>query len=445
MDQARHDYRDSQRFGIGVGTALEKLLAQAPRFGADGILGLMEEVVAPLFETGQIDKTLEEAARGVGSSSSKPSEFYVYLGRGLDLIRLRDTLEFWRASGTGEHALRLHHVDLLKRVAILLSAARTRTFDTMIMQVIDEADSIHKLIVTPQSPSSASPALRSLIIGEAHRLLDAVLEEDERLPTDSMRHAVWQDMAARLDAPASESDTCLPVTVWQILTEQQELTLARAVLSLDLVPNYPSEVAGLVRRGPLGRRAVVEYIERLQAVEDDGYDVSDRAAVLAMARRALEGPDRATDAATEYIEVDTILVGIVQRVEDLLSRIPERYHTCTSGKVSPMRKLMKDLAETRRRHPTSPELLGYLAMMLVRLDRCDDYDELLDEVRSLGPHAVGEVLWRRPVWRFPQRTPGLLRLADEGDFGEIAFDLAEQISGKTRDVLLKPRIVFQGD
>jgi hypothetical protein len=137
MVEARHDYRDTQRFGIGVGFALERLLAQAPRFGADGILGLMEEIEAPLFETGQVDKELEEAARAVGSHSSKPSEFYVYLGGSLDLIRLRDTLEFWRGAGVGERTLRLQDLELLRRVAITISAARAVGFDTTIMQVID--------------------------------------------------------------------------------------------------------------------------------------------------------------------------------------------------------------------------------------------------------------------------------------------------------------------
>jgi hypothetical protein len=84
-------------------------------------------------------------------------------------------------------------------------------------------------------------------------------------------------------------------------------------------------------------------------------------------------------------------------------------------------------------------------MILVRLDPSDDYAELLDEVRSLGTHAVSEVLWMPPAWLFPRRTPGLLRLADEGDFDEVALALAEEISGKSRELLLQPRLVFQGD
>lgn len=50
MDEARHDYRDCLRFGIGTSFGLEKLLALAPRFGADGILGLLEEVTSPFTD-----------------------------------------------------------------------------------------------------------------------------------------------------------------------------------------------------------------------------------------------------------------------------------------------------------------------------------------------------------------------------------------------------------
>jgi hypothetical protein len=82
-------------------------------------------------------------------------------------------------------------------------------------------------------------------------------------------------------------------------------------------------------------------------------------------------------------------VGIVQCVDDLLARIPDRFQACTSGKVSPIRKAMKELQDVSKRHSASRELLGYLTIVLVRLYRTEDYEELLDAVRSLGQHAVG--------------------------------------------------------
>lgn len=438
MDEARHDYRDCLRFGIGTSFGLEKLLALAPRFGADGILGLLEEVTSPFFQTGQIDKTLAEAARSVGVNASKPSDFYIHLGRGLDLVRMRDILEFWRAVCTGERVLRLPDLEKMKIAATTIAAARSG-MDTTMMQLIDEANHIDKMILTPKSPPSASPALRGLILGEAHRLFDDNLELDDRVPTIPARMAVFHHLQARLDAPAREPDERPGVTVFQVLAEQLEMAVAQATLCLDLLPEYPRQVARLVQRGEISQRIVREYVERVEARAAKGADVSEQEAVVARARQALSG-DPAADG-----EQDETLVGIVQRVDDLLARIPDRFHACTSGKVSPIRKAMKELQDVRKRHPTSPELLGYLTMVLVRLDRTEDYEELLDEVRSLGQHAVGEVLWRRPDWRFPRRTPGLLKLADEGDFDERALALAEEISGKTRALLLQPRLVLQGD
>ena len=305
--------------------------------------------------------------------------------------------------------------------------------------MIDEADHVDKMILTPKSPPSASPALRGLILGDAHRLFDDNLDEDDRVPTIPERMAVFDHLRARLDAPAREPDERPGVTVFQVLAEQLEMAVVQATLCLDLLPEYPRQVARLVQRGEIGRRMVREYVEGVVARAEEGFDVSEQEIVIARARQALTGDEAAED------EQDETIVGIVQRVDDLLGRIPDRFHAFTSGRVSPFRKAMKELQHVRKRHPTSPELLGYLAMVLVRLDRADDYEELLDEVRSLGRHAVGEVLWRRPGWRFPRRTPGLLKLADEGDFEETALALAEQISGKSRTLLLKPRIVLKGD
>ena len=56
-------------------------------------------------------------------------------------------------------------------------------------------------------------------------------------------------------------------------------------------------------------------------------------------------------------------MGIVQCVDDLLARIPDRFQACTSGKVSPICKAMKELQDVRKRHSTSRELLGYLTLV----------------------------------------------------------------------------------
>ena len=103
-------------------------------------------------------------------------------------------LRYWRAVGTGERTLRLPDLDRMKIAATTIAAARSQTFDTTIMQVIDEADHVDKMILTPKSPPSASPTLRGLILGEAHRLFDDNLEEDDRVPTIPERMAESHDL-----------------------------------------------------------------------------------------------------------------------------------------------------------------------------------------------------------------------------------------------------------
>ena len=125
----------------------------------------------------------------MGVNDSKPSDFYIHLGRGLDLVRMRDILEFWRAVCTGERVLRLPDLETMKIAATTIAAARSG-MDTTMMQLIDEANHIDKMILTPKSPPSASPALRGLILGEAHRLFDDNLELDDRVPTIPARMAV---------------------------------------------------------------------------------------------------------------------------------------------------------------------------------------------------------------------------------------------------------------
>jgi hypothetical protein len=377
----------------------------------------------------------------VGTSASKPSNFYVYLGRGLDLMRPKHSLEFWRAARVGECDVRLQDLDMIKRVAILISAARTKAFDTMAMQVIDEAETIHKLILTPQSPPSATPALCGILIGEVHRVFDETVEADERVPDIDARKAAFAHLAEPLDAPTAEPSTRPNVTIWQLLDQQLETSIVEATLCLDLLPEYSREVARRIGRGQIGMNVGRPFVKGVEAQAVQGMDVAEQEAVVSRARLALTGDAGAADRE----DSDETLVGIIPLVDELLKRIPERFQACTTGKVSPLRKTMKELMELRRRHPTSPEQLGYLAMIFVRLDGVDDYDELLEQVRSLERHAVGEVQWRRPGWRFPQRSPGLLRLADEGDFDEEALALAEEISGKSRQVLLEPRIILQGD
>lgn len=438
MAEARHDYRDGMRFGLTPGLVRERFLDLTPTFGVDGVIGLLEEIVSPLFETGAYDENLAEAGREVGVNASRRGDYYVYFQRGVELLRLRDALEMWRAVRVGERDIRPDDMDVLKQVATHIATAKAGVGDNRRAMAIAEISRIHDLLAMPQSPPNAAPVFRGLLVGEAHRMFDENLDIDERTPDIPSKRSVFEHFVARLDAPVADIPIQPAVTVWQLLDEQVEIAVARAMLSLDLAENYEASIAELVQRGAISRGAVAAFVEELEQLAADGHSVADRGMILAVAKRSLMGGD---------VEgIDPALADIVPRVRRLLKRVPERFHVHTSGKASPLRKALLKVEEVHKRHPTSPEQLGYLAMALVRLDRHEDYDELLAEVRAMGEHAVGEVLWRRPEWQRPKRTPGLLMLADEGrDFEEQALTLAEEISGRSRDELLTPRLVLVGD
>ena len=81
-------------------------------------------------------------------------------------------------------------------------------------------------------------------------------------------------------------------------------------------------------------------------------------------------------------------------------------------------------------------------MVLVRLNRLDNYDELLDHIHWMGRHVIGKVLRGSPL---PTITPGLLRVSDmaegEGDdaaqIQHMASELAVEIMGEPLEGLMK--------
>jgi len=118
-------------------------------------------------------------------------------------------------------------------------------------------------------------------------------------------------------------------------------------------------------------------------------------------------------------------------VAQIVEQLPERLHEGTSDKITPLRRAMREFENIRRASPTHPNQLGALAMVLVRLDRCERYEELLGHVRWMGEYAVGNLVGKG-LNRF--YTPGLLRVIDEvgpeyEPIGTNAVSLAEELTG----------------
>ena len=134
----------------------------------------------------------------------------------------------------------------------------------------------------------------------------------------------------------------------------------------------------------------------------------------------------------EEVEVDDGGLGnLYERVNQIVTLFPERPHTATSGLITPLRKALREFEMVRQQTPTHPQQLGPLAMVLVRMDRLENYEELLGHIRWMGDHAVGHLV--HPVKAQKFYTPGLLKIFDEvgmaPPIGTNALSLIEEVTG----------------
>jgi hypothetical protein len=425
MDDARHDYRDHMRFGIGTSFALENLLAFAPTLGADGIQGLIEEVLLPLVETGATDKRLEEPVRAaIGRKTTHASELYIYYGRAFDLIRFRDLLAYWKAVRSGERVLHVEDMDVLRRIGILLAATKGTALDPTRIVILNQIDDVQELFDN----------LRALLVSEANRLFDEIMDDDDRCGDHPHREMFNHFNKWTFDPTGDHAAP--PFTMWNLLNEQIERAVTRATLCLDLSEDYARTVTRLLTRGQIAREVVRNYVDGVRGNPELQIVVQTVNAALGMegeiSEEQIEGA----------LDDAAMLAELVTRVSSIVEALPERLHTGTSGIVSPVRRALREFEHVRRRHPTDPDQLGHLAMVLVRLDRLDNYDELLDHIRWMGRHAIGKVLRGSPL---PTITPGLLRVSDvakdEGDdsaqIQQMASELAMEIMGEPLERLMK--------
>ena len=380
MDEARHDYEDRMRFGIGPELATEWLVEQGLRFAPDGLRGLVEQMAAGFFDDGQLnrllwDKTLEglmpHVARsdkmviemGEGNEGVAKAEDVVrnLLDRGVDIIRLRALILFHQRVEQGEQ-LELEHVELLRQQMVELVESKALVGDMR-----------RQLILTLTGVKELFEQLRALLVGEAKRLLGGDVQREHLDPPDQVLE--WID-------------------------EAMERTMIQLTLNLEMMPDFHST---LERLGAQGSAVSQQELERYVAwaADDPARQIG-----VAAARRGLAA--RNGDGAAE--EELGAIGDLYNRVEAIQERIPERLHETTSDKITPLRRALQDFEKIRRETPTHPKQLGALAMVLVRMDRHSEYESLLEELQWMGENAVG-VLVKAGLASF--YTPGLLRVIDE--------------------------------
>ncbi len=132
---------------------------------------------------------------------------------------------------------------------------------------------------------------------------------------------------------------------------------------------------------------------------------------------------------------------LVSQVSRILALLPPRLHAASSGSATALRRPLREFEQLRARHPTDPDQLPLLAMVLVRLDRAENYPLLLDQVRLMGPAIVGErmeVRERAQSGRLVGKVvyrPGLLQVIDEDGWegsaaARYAAELVRELAGE---------------
>ncbi|MFP6642196.1 MAG: hypothetical protein VCF24_01345 [Candidatus Latescibacterota bacterium] len=189
--------------------------------------------------------------------------------------------------------------------------------------------------------------LKGLLLGEAKRLLGAHVQMTHIEPSDEV--LAWID-------------------------ERMERTMVQLTLSLELMPDFHGIVERLAAAGsPVSLEELRRFLA--WAADDPTRQIGVAAAQRGLAARG--------DGDAIHVE-ETAMGDLYNRVQTITERLPERPHTSTSDKITPLRRALKELANVRQETPTHPKQLGALAMVLVRLDRHPDYESLLEEVLWMG-------------------------------------------------------------
>jgi len=406
MAEARHDYQDRMRFGIGREIATEWIVEQGLRFAPAGLRGLVEEIVAMIAVNGRInemllewtregllrhapagDKVQVEMGEDVGEARVR-DEIRNLLDRGIDLMRLRELASFHARVKSREQTLELDHLEMLRDQLVELVEAQGMVGDYR-----------RQMILMLNKVEDLFAQLKTMLIAEGKRLIGPQVEGEHIDP---------------------------PETVLAWIDEGMERAMLQLTLRLELMPGYHSIVERLAAGGSKVTEEVLEEFLGW-AAEDAGRQIA-----VAAARRGMAARQGKVNG--EEVDVDDGGLGnLYERVNQIVTLLPERPHTATSGLITPLRKALREFETVRQQTPTHPQQLGPLAMVLVRMDRLENYEELLGHIRWMGEHAVGHLV--KPPggpmqWYY---SPGLRKIVDEigreEPIGTNAFSLIEEVTG----------------
>ena len=387
IDEARHDYRDTLRFGIGTEIGTEKFVEQAIAFGYEGLAGLVQEIVDYLFAAGRPNEMLKKRMEArLFELSSRPEELEEALDHGMTLARFGQTLRFYTDVRSGTIELHQEDIDFLRGLMVQLAQTKAKSGDTRT-----------QMLLLMNDVEEMADQLKALLLGEAKTLLD--------------KHVTVEQLE--------------PPTVLKESDAELQLAMVRAMLCLDLAPNFQAAIAAMAGRDPAINAILEDFVAMCGRDEKRQVAVTGVQRALDSQRQELGLQGRAT---TDLHPDHHILGDLQETVSAIQSMLPQRLHGATSDTGTALRKAMRDFDRVRNANPADPDQLGALAMVLVRLDRTENYSELLDQVRGMGDYALGYLIQQGLNSYY---TPGLLRVINEVKPGTIrsnALELAEKLS-----------------
>ena len=166
--------------------------------------------------------------------------------------------------------------------------------------------------------------------------------------------------------------------------EEEELDrpLAGLLIRLDKAPNYADMAVEVAGMGPEARRELATLIEQQQLEEEDEWEVFKvrKQAIVTGAIETLERMQggekgkRAAAARRSALHGSELIAG-------LLDDSPHRKTSDPSGVLLYLRSYQRSLKEFG---PDDPDTDFLLACLLIRLDRSEQYEYLLEQIQTLG-------------------------------------------------------------
>ena len=175
------------------------------------------------------------------------------------------------------------------------------------------------------------------------------------------------------------------------------------LIRLDKSPRYRQLAAGALATGEAAREELLQVVG-LHRLRDEDEWATFRMKKQAIVECAcnlldrLEASDGADAAAVEQLLAQRRKLHEDEEIAQLLSDNPHRLTSDPSGVLMYVRTYKRTMTEFG---PADPDTNFLLASILIRLDRCDRYQQLCKQLITLGPPAVSAL--NGVLEQFPER------------------------------------------